>query len=310
MPTSLGRGRPIGRRAGRTEAAWHLDSVAAMDTPRAHTPAPPLEGGALDVVMAAREHGLAAVDGLREALMEGWGRARRHDKADGTPVTDVDLHADRTIVAAVTRAFPDHAVVSEEGSTRWDGSEWTWIVDPIDGTTNYAAGMPYWATSVALAHRGEVVWGVVDAPVMDIRVEAIRSRGTTSNGRPVHVAAPVDLTDPSSRRCPMAVSPGTIRQVVEGTYFKARIMGAHALDLALVAEGSLAGAFLRVPKVWDVAAGILLVSEAGGGIVEFTEPGNLPLQPDIELSGRGVRTAAGPSTEWAIEATQRMWPNG
>ena len=281
-----------------------------MDTPVPHSPAALPSGPALDVVMAARRHGTDAIDGLRPALMAGWGRSRRRDKADGTPVTEVDLHADRTIVAAIAQAFPHHGVVSEEGMTRWDGSEWTWIVDPIDGTTNYAAGVPYWATSVALAHRGEVVWGVVDAPALDLRIEAIRGRGTTSNGEPVQVAAPVDLTDPATRHAPMAVSAGTIRQVVDGTYFKARILGAYALDLALVAEGSLVAAFLRVPKVWDVAAGMLLVSEAGGGIVEFSTPGNLPLQPDEELATRSVRTAAGPTTEWATEATTRMWPKG
>jgi myo-inositol-1(or 4)-monophosphatase len=281
-----------------------------MDTPTPHTPATPPRGDALAVVTAARAHARDALDEVRAVVMAGWGRSGRRDKADGTPVTDVDLLVDRTMVGGIREAFPDHAVVSEEGMTRWDGSAWTWIVDPIDGTTNYAAGVPYWATSLALAHRGEVVWGLVDAPALDLRIEAVRGHGTTSNGDPVHVAAPVDLTDPATRHAPMAVSPGTIRQVIDGTYFKARILGAYALDLALVAEGSLVAAFLRVPKVWDVAAGMLLVTEAGGGIVEFSTPGNLPLQPDVELATRGVRTAAGPNAEWAAQATTRLWPKG
>ncbi len=260
--------------------------------------------------MAARRVGHDMVDGLRAAVMDGWGRSRRRDKADGTPVTEVDLYTDRAIVAGVREAFPSHAVVSEEGSTGWDGTEWTWVVDPIDGTTNYSAGLPYWATSVALAHHGEVVWGMVDAPALGLRWDAVRGRGTTVNGQPAWVASEIDLTDRSSRHSPLAVSAGTIRQVTDGTWFKPRILGAYALDLALVADGTLVGAFTRVPKVWDVAAGTLLVTEAGGGVVTLGPDHHLPLVGDTPLADRSVRTAAGPSARWAADAARRLWPRG
>ena len=242
--------------------------------------------------------------------MDGWGRSRRRDKADGTPVTEIDLSTDRAIVAGVHEAFPSHAVVSEEGSTHWDGSEWTWVVDPIDGTSNYSAGLPYWATSVALAHHGQVVWGMVDAPALGLRFDAVRGHGATVNDQPATVAREIDLTDPSSRHSPLAVSAGTIRQVVDGTWFKPRVLGAYALDLALVADGTLVGAFTRVPKVWDVAAGMLLVTEAGGGVVTLGADHHLPLVRDMPLAARSVRTAAGPSARWAAHATTRLWPNG
>lgn len=280
------------------------------DVPVAHSPAAVPHTRALEVILAARTLAHDVTDRLRPALMDGFGVARRRDKADGTPVTAVDLHADQTIVAAILDGFPDHGVVSEEGQTRWHGQEWTWIVDPIDGTTNYAAGLPYWATSIALAHRGEVVWGMVDAPAVGLRVDAVRGQGCTSNGRRVTVAAPIDLSSPTSRHSPMAVSAGTIRQVLPETFFKPRLLGAYALDLALVAAGSLVGAFLRVPKIWDVAAGMLLVTEAGGGVVTLGVERHLPLVPDVALHTRSVRTAAGPTSAWAGQATQRLWPTG
>lgn len=276
----------------------------------AHSPAAVPDDDALEIVMQARTVGHEVIDWLRPAMMAGFGRTHRRDKADGTPVTAVDLHADQTIVAAIRDAFPDHGVVSEEGQTRWHGQEWTWVVDPIDGTTNYAAGMPYWATSIALAHHGEVVWGMVDAPPVGLRVDAVRGQGCTSNGRSVAVATPIDLSSRTSRHSPMAVSPGTIRQVLPNTFFKPRVLGAYALDLALVAEGSLVGAFLRVPKIWDVAAGMLLVTEAGGGVVTVGSDGHFPLVADVGLDNRSVRTAAGPTTAWTAQATQRLWPNG
>ncbi|HKJ57407.1 MAG TPA: inositol monophosphatase [Nitriliruptoraceae bacterium] len=275
-----------------------------------HEPAPLPDDDALEVVMAARRVGHDLVDGLRQALLDGWGRSRRRDKADGTPVTEVDLFADRVIVAGVREVFPSHAVVSEEGSTTWDGTEWTWVVDPIDGTTNYSAGLPYWATSIALAHHGRVLWGMVDAPALDLRFDAVRGQGATANGQAAWVADEIDLTARSSRHSPLGVSAGTVRQVIEGTWFKPRILGAYALDLALVADGTLVGAFTRVPKVWDVAAGMLLVTEAGGGVVTVGAERHLPLVADTQLADRSVRTAAGPSAGWTARATERLWPLG
>lgn len=279
-----------------------------MASLRTHRPAPLPSPADLQVIEAARVVARTTVEDLHDPLLAGWGSARHHDKRDGSPVTAVDVHTDEVLSSAITANFPSHAVVSEEGITTWDGSEWTWIVDPIDGTTNYAAGLPYWATSIALAHHGEVVWGMVDMPALQARVEATRGAGTTANGHRVTVGPTVDLDDPATRHVPMAVSSGTIRRVVTGTHFKPRVLGAYAVDLALVASGSLGGAFARVPSVWDVAAGILCVTEAGGSVVEVDHPGNLPLREGTDLDTHQVRTAAGSDPGWLADAVARMWP--
>lgn len=298
--------RPRDGRAAPPPAA--ADSVLAMPSSTIHRPAPLPDARDLDVIGRASAVAHAAVDGLRDRLLRGWGSAARRDKRDGSPVTDLDLLADRTIAAAVLDTFPDHSVVSEEGATTWDGAEWTWIVDPIDGTTNYAAGLPYWGTSVALAREGRVVWGMVDVPALGQRIEATRGAGTTLDGTPVRVRPASDLTDRATRHVPMAVSAGTIRQTAPGTFFKPRVLGAGAVDLALVASGTLGAAFMRVPKVWDVAAGTLCVVEAGGAVVEFDEPCHLPLEAGRDARDVSVRTIAGPDADWILDARHRLWP--
>lgn len=275
------------------------------------TPAPDADAdadaGAVDAVVArAADVARRTVDGLRPRLLAGAG-SRSHDKCDGSPVTDVDLVVDAHLVEMVADAFPDHGVISEEGRTTWDGSDWTWIIDPIDGTTNYAAGLPWWCVSIALAHRGEVAWGMVDAPTLDRRWEARRGGPTTVNGQAVHVAAAPDLSDRASRHEPIAVTPGTIRRWRRGTFFKARVVGSSALELALVADGSLAAAYQRVPKVWDVAAGLALVTGAGGAVVAVEDTGHFPLRTDHDYRDASMVTAAGASETWCRDLAQRLW---
>lgn len=280
----------------------HVDPPAPA--PRAH---PPLDDDVAAVVARAGAVAGAAVDALRPRLLAGAGRSRRRDKQDGSPVTDVDLAVDALLVGAIADDFPDHAVISEEGRTTWDGSAWTWIVDPIDGTTNFAAGLPWWCVSIALAHRGEVVWGMIDAPPLDRRWTATRGAGATVNGTPIEVTPASDLSARSTRHEPIAVTPGTIRRWRQGTFFKARVVGSSALELALVAEGSLAAAYQRVPKVWDVAAGLALVTEAGGAVVAVDDDGHFPLREGVEYRDESVVTAAGPSVPWCRDLAQRLW---
>lgn len=281
-----------------------------VDTPAPApaSPGPALGADAAIVVARAATVADATVDDLRPRLLAGTGRSRRRDKRDGSPVTDVDLVVDELLVDAITTEFPDHSVISEEGCTTWDGAAWTWIVDPIDGTTNYAAGLPWWCVSIALAHHGEVVWGLIDAPTLDRRWTATRGGGATVDGTPMVVSAASDLSMRSTRHEPIAVTPGTIRRWQGGTFFKARVIGSSALELALVADGSLAAAYQRVPKVWDVAAGLVLVTEAGGAVLAVDDDSHFPLREGVEYRDTSVVTAAGPSVEWCRDLADRLWP--
>lgn len=260
-------------------------------------PAPALAADDLAVVDHARSVVTRTVDAMRPHLLARAGDADSHAKSDGTPVTEADLWADRTLVGAIADAFPDHAVVSEEGGTTFDGTPWTWVIDPIDGTSNFTAGLPYWCLSIALLRDGEPVYGCVDAPALDRRYEAVRGAGATRDGRPIHVRDPVDPFDGRNAHVPVIVTAGTIRHAPTHVRLNARILGAAALDLAMVAEGAAIACYQRVPKVWDVAAGSLLVTEAGGAYLPLGEP-LLPPPRGVDLSNRSGPAAAGPEETW------------
>lgn len=236
-------------------------------------------------------------DRLRPGLLAAAGGSDSTAKRDGTPVTAMDLATDQQIRAALEAAFPDHAVISEEGDTVWQGATWTWVVDPIDGTSNFTAGIPYWSVSIALLKDGVPVYGCVDAPPLGLRFEAVRGHGATANGDPIHVSDPVDFRSGRNRHVPFIVTAGAIRRGVRAVRLNARILGSAALDLAMVAAGRAAGTYQSVPKAWDMAAGSLLVAEAGGAHLSLGEP-ILPPTVGDELARRSSPSLAGPDRAW------------
>jgi len=239
-------------------------------------------------------------DELRPRLLDQAGTIGSTSKKDGTPVTEIDLEVDRRIRARLLDAFPDHGVVSEEGDTVWPDTTWTWLVDPIDGTSNFTAGLPYWCVSIALLHEGVPVYGCIDAPPLDARFEAVRGGGATRNGAPIRVADPVDFRSGRFAHVPLVVTAGTIRRTSGQVRLNARILGSSALDLALVASGAVVAAYQRVPKAWDLAAGSLLVIEAGGAHVVV---GDAVLPPAVgqDLATRSCESLAGPTEAWLRE---------
>jgi myo-inositol-1(or 4)-monophosphatase len=231
-------------------------------------------------------HGL--LDELGPGLRAAAGHAEVELKGDGTPVTPFDRETDERIVTAVTRAFPSHGTISEEASGVGPDTSWTWVLDPIDGTSNFIAGVPYWCVSVALCLDGDPVLGIVDAPAMQLRIEAVVGEGTSDGTRRLTVGPAVDLRDTRSTNVPAMYSGGAARRLVSrGVVLNARLMGATALDLAMVAQGSSPLAVSMAPHVWDVAAAGLLVTESGGSVVSFGGEALLPLVP-----GRAYATAA------------------
>ncbi len=249
---------------------------------------PPLDDEARAVVAEAQSMMRAVADGLRDDLLARAGDVTVEIKDDGTPVTAADLEANERIVAAVHEHFPDHAVVSEELDTTYDGTPWTWVVDPIDGTSNFTAGLPYWCVSVGLTHEGHAVFGFVDAPPIDARFEAVLGDGATRNGVPIQVRDRVDFDDRRNKHVPLFLTTGTARRSRPGLGLNMRVMGSAALDLCLVAQGVGAASVSVQPKVWDVAAGMLLVTEAGGSYVTLEGPPLLPMRTDTDYLGRSA----------------------
>jgi len=247
------------------------------------------------------------LDDARSELLPLAGRTDVTIKDDGTPVTPHDRTTDERIISRLLDAFPDHGAISEEAGHTAPGTDWTWVLDPIDGTSNFIAGVPYWCVSIALCLEGAPVLGVVEAPPLGLRFTAIAGGGAVEEGRDhrraLRVASAVDLHDPSMSHVPGLYSGGAARDLTaDGVTLNARLMGAAALDLAMVARGSAPLAVTLGPHVWDVAAGGLLVLEAGGAVVGASDRPLLPLDRGRDYGGEVVRTAAASDMAMAREA--------
>jgi myo-inositol-1(or 4)-monophosphatase len=222
-----------------------------------------------------------AVDTAREAgalLRAKLGAVNINFKGTVDLVTDADHASEALIAAKITSAFPNHALVGEEGtrgpSGEIDRGGYSWIFDPLDGTTNYAHGYPHFAVSIALERAGETLLGVVYDPMREEMFEAVRDGGAVLNGDPIHVTATNELIrsllatgfsyDLTARAENMAMW-NALLNICQGT----RRDGAAALNLTYVAVGRLDGFWERPLNPWDVAAGALIVEEAGGKVTAF-----------------------------------------
>jgi myo-inositol-1(or 4)-monophosphatase len=207
-----------------------------------------------------------AADLLRERFDDA------HDVVEKRPhdlVTEADRASEALIVTAVRAAFPEAAILGEEGGVYAGSSDERFIVDPLDGTTNYAHRYPLFCVSIAYERGGVLEAAAIDAPLMGMRFAARRGGGATLNGAPIRVSATGAVR--SALVC-TGFNPANYDR--NGQYFATmsrlaqgvRRDGSAALDLALVAAGRFDGFWEWDLKAWDVAAGALLVTEAGGSV--------------------------------------------
>ncbi|HJR08803.1 MAG TPA: inositol monophosphatase family protein [Pyrinomonadaceae bacterium] len=226
-----------------------------------------------------------AIETAREAgrvLAERFGRASLEvtHKGDIDLVTESDIAAERLIVERIRSYYPRHAILAEEsGASEQVGaaaSEYKWIIDPLDGTTNYAHGYPCYCVSVALERAGELVLGVIHDPTRDETFAAERGAGAALNGRRIRVSEIGDLNE--AMVC--TGYPYDVRgrdNFVRN--FKNFILhaqgvrrdGSAALDLAYVACGRFDGFWEEGLRPWDVAAGALIIEEAGGRVSRYDD---------------------------------------
>jgi myo-inositol-1(or 4)-monophosphatase len=228
---------------------------------------------ALDLAQA-RQVGIQAARGAGQLLRERVDSIREVRQKSGIVdiVTDVDVQSEQQVCATLLAAFPEHTILGEEGGARSGGDpRYRWIVDPLDGTTNYAHGFPFFCVSIGFEVDGELALGVVYAPSFDELFVAEAGRGATLNDRPIHVSATSELSQsllatgfPYDR----AEFPRALRsfEVLSMRCQAVRRAGSAALDLCYVACGRLDGYWEHQVKPWDLAAGALLVREAGGQV--------------------------------------------
>ncbi len=220
---------------------------------------------------------LAAAAG--EVLMSGLGRSLIIEtKSENTDlVTRFDREAEAVIVDGLRARYPRHRILAEEGGERpGERDAPLWIIDPLDGTTNFAHGLPLFSVSIACLVAGQTRVGVVYAPALNYRFAAVRGQGATCNGRPIGVSQTAALDSallttgfPYDRR----TSPEN--NLAQFVALKKRVrgirrLGSAALDLSLVAAGRFDGYWEMKLKPWDIAAGLLLCEEAGGQVSSWT----------------------------------------
>lgn len=190
-------------------------------------------------------------------------------------VTNADMSSERAIISHIRQRFPEHDILAEETSQNLNGgSPWLWVVDPLDGTVNFAHNYPHFAISIALLEKGTIVAGVVCDPLKRETYLAMRGQGAFLNGRPVRVSKPQTLNrsmvgtgfpyDKAFSSENNLTEFSRVLPKVQGM----RRLGSAALDLAYVACGRLDGFWELKLKPWDIAAGILLVEEAGGLVTD------------------------------------------
>jgi len=207
-------------------------------------------------------------------------------------VTAIDRRCEKEILRVIGRAFPGHGVLAEESDPRTGDGEHLWIVDPLDGTTNYSRAFPYFCSSVALARAGQVVVAAVYQPLLDELFTAVRGRGAFLNGHPLRVS-PQERLDQAflATGFPYDIRRGRRTNIDHFTRFATRCLairraGAAALDLAYVAAGRFDGFWELKLRPWDIAAASLLVEEAGGRVTGLTgRPWRLPVRDIVASNG-------------------------
>ncbi len=226
-----------------------------------------------------------------EILRQGWGRPGQiGHKGQVDLVTEYDTRSEALIISSLRRAFPDHAIYAEEQGAVDTGnkeSPYRWMIDPLDGTTNFAHGFPAFAVSMALTHRaskqdahGQSLVGVVYDPTRDECYTAARGRGAALNGQPIHVSDAPSLDVallatgfPYDRRTRLDNNTGHLCNLIRHCQGMRRA-GSASLDMAYVASGRLDGYWEVRLHAWDVAAGLLLVQEAGGRVSDLAGGGD------------------------------------
>ncbi len=222
-----------------------------------------------------------------------FGHAHAAEKADGSLVTQSDKWADAEIRAALGVAFPEHGVLSEESEHVFPAQKWCWVIDPIDGTTNFARGVPLWGISLGLLYEGTPVFGYVHLPLIQQSfhgfwygdTDLTGPTGAFLNRLPVHTSQ----DEPSKNHFFSLCSRST--DVMQQPFpCKIRMLGVATYNFLTVASGATLGGIEATPKIWDIAATWVIVQAAGGVWVPLNDAPIFPLQTGEDYSDRPYPT--------------------
>lgn len=223
---------------------------------------------------SALDVALEATTTAGEIIRGGWDSDRQITfKGRADIVTDIDVAAEKAVLEILTGAFPQFGILAEESQPVAGHSQYRWVVDPLDGTRNYAQSIPHFCTIVALAEGDDIVAGVVYDPVREETFTAAKGQGAFLNGAPISVSETTEIARSLlsfdlgyvDEKAGLAID--MLRALWPGMY-SVRMMGSAGLGLAYAASGRVDLFFHHSLSPWDVAAGLVLAQEAGGRVVD------------------------------------------
>lgn len=225
---------------------------------------------------------------------EDFGKLQATNKADGTLVTEADRLADKDLRTLILAEFPDHGVLTEETTHVFPENDWCWVVDPIDGTTNFTRGVPIWGISLGLLYRGTPVFGFVYLPCLRQSYHGYwygdtgltGPTGAYRDGEPIHTSDEFPTKNHLFNLCARSTD------ILKNPFpCKVRMIGVASYNVLLVADGTALGGVEAIPKVWDMAAVWAIVQAAGGVFISLGEP-IFPLKVGVNYGDRSFPSLA------------------
>jgi myo-inositol-1(or 4)-monophosphatase len=215
-------------------------------------------------------------------------------KEDYSVVTEADLSADHLIARSLQREFPDDYLISEElHPSIGDIDAPVWVVDPLDGTTNFSLGLPIWGVSIARIVNGWPSIGVIYFPFLDELYTAQQGSGAFLNGERLHTNPPITRQQTSFFSC----CTRTHQKYDVSIRYKTRILGSACYTLCAVARGKAVIGFEATPKIWDIAGGWLIIAESDGTVETFDYSQPFPLQANFDYRETSFPILAGATSE-------------
>ncbi len=245
-------------------------------------------------IEAAKRVGIEAIYSGARVLRNHFGRiAQINQKGAFDLVTEADTESEKQIMEIILKAFPDHAILAEESGVNKGSAEYQWLIDPLDGTTNYVHQLPFFTIAIALAVHDKIELGLVLNPMDGELYSAIAGNGAALNGKPINVSSTASVSDsllvtgfpynfneivePAMKRF------GVCQQASQGV----RRLGSAALDMCYLACGRFDGFWEQNLKPWDKAAGAIIAAEAGAVITDFSnQPFSLDQKEILVTNGR------------------------
>ena len=234
-------------------------------------------------------------------LLADFGQVQASNKDDGSLVTKSDRWADETITNAIATHFSTHGILSEEAQHIFPDQEWCWIIDPLDGTTNFTRGIPIWGISLGLLYKGIPVFGYVHFPPIaqsfhgfwlgESGLQGIEN-GAFLNGKPIHSSTDHPSSNHFFNLCSRSAS------ILQQPFpCKIRMLGVASYNFLTVATGAVLGGVEATPKIWDIAGAWVIVQAAGGVWVSLDDEAIFPLKVGENYGKRSLPTLVASSSE-------------